>query len=41
MSRRLPERTAIGLGLSYVFPQAIHYSVWLTWIPREETRGAR
>jgi hypothetical protein len=39
-ARRFPERTALGLGLSYVFLQAVHYAAWLTWIPQEETRSS-
>jgi hypothetical protein len=40
VGRRLPDQKALGLGLSYVFLQAVHYSIWMLWIPREETRGA-
>ena len=41
VSRRLPERTAIGLGLSYVFLQAIHYSVWIDLDAAGRRREAR
>lgn len=29
----------VNLTIAYVFWQSIHYSVWLGWIPQEETRG--
>ena len=32
-------RTALGLGLAFVLLQAVHYSVWLAWIPQEDLRG--
>jgi hypothetical protein len=35
----LSQRTALGLGLAFVLLQAIHYSVWLAWIPQEDLRG--
>ncbi len=35
----LPVRLAVGLAFSYVFLQSVHYSVWLAWIPQEDTRG--
>jgi hypothetical protein len=35
----LSQRTALGLGLSFVMLQAVHYSVWLAWIPQEDLRG--
>jgi hypothetical protein len=35
----LSMNVAIGVTLSYIFLQAIHYSVWLGWIPQEELRG--
>jgi hypothetical protein len=35
----LAQRTALGLGLAFVLLQAVHYSVWLAWIPQEELRG--
>jgi hypothetical protein len=31
----LSERSTIALALGYVFLQAVHYSVWLSWIPQE------
>jgi hypothetical protein len=35
----LPRTTALGIGLSYVFLQAVHYSIWLVLIPQEQIRG--
>jgi hypothetical protein len=35
----LPVKLAVGLTYSYVFLQAIHYAVWLAWIPQEDTRA--
>lgn len=35
----LTEPTAIGVALSYVFLQALHYSVWLAWVPQDDARG--
>jgi hypothetical protein len=35
----LSQRTALGLGLTFVMLQAVHYSVWLAWIPQEDLRG--
>jgi len=35
----VPARYALGAVLSYVFLQAIHYSVWLAWVPQEDTRA--
>ena len=35
----LAPSTALALGLSYVFLQAVHYSIWLVWIPQEKMRG--
>lgn len=29
-------RLAIGVTTSYLFLQSVHYSVWLSWIPRQE-----
>ncbi|HEU4412251.1 MAG TPA: hypothetical protein VFS43_43820 [Polyangiaceae bacterium] len=40
--RALPDAsapTAFGAALSYVFLQAIHYSVWLAWVPQDDVRG--
>jgi hypothetical protein len=31
-----PPRIAIGIGLSFVFLQAIHYMVWVAWIPQDD-----
>jgi len=36
---RLDARTASTVGLTYVFLQAVHYSVWLVFIPQEQLRG--
>ncbi|MFI5302140.1 MAG: hypothetical protein ACHREM_28955, partial [Polyangiales bacterium] len=35
----LSQRTALGVGLAYVFLQAIHYGVWLGWVPQEDVRA--
>jgi len=35
----MPQRTALGLGLAFVFLQSIHYSVWLSLIPQDDQRG--
>jgi hypothetical protein len=35
----MPQRTALGLGLSYVFLQSVHYAVWLAWVPQEDLRA--
>jgi hypothetical protein len=35
----MSQRTALGLGLAFVMLQAVHYSVWLAWIPQEDLRG--
>jgi hypothetical protein len=35
----MPQRTALGLGLLYVMLQAIHYTVWLAFIPQDDTRA--
>jgi hypothetical protein len=34
----MPQRTALGLGLAFVLLQAVHYNVWLAWIPQEDVR---
>lgn len=34
----MPQRTALGLGLAFVLLQALHYNVWLAWIPQEDVR---
>lgn len=35
----VPPRLMAGVVLSYVFLQAIHYSVWVAWVPQEDTRA--
>lgn len=35
----LDARLAVGVGLSFLFLQAVHYSVWLSWIPQEDLPG--
>jgi hypothetical protein len=35
----VPPRIAVGLGLSFVFLQAIHYSTWVAWIPQDDRRA--
>jgi hypothetical protein len=35
----MPQRTALALGLLYVMLQAIHYTVWLAFIPQDDLRG--
>jgi hypothetical protein len=35
----LGQQLALGVALTYAFLQSVHYSVWLGWIPQEETRG--
>ena len=35
----VPVRWMAGALLSYIFLQAIHYSVWLAWVPQEDTRA--
>jgi hypothetical protein len=37
--RHITQQTAIGIGLSYVFLQAVHYAVWVSWIPQDDTCG--
>ncbi len=32
-------RRAIGLALSFLFLQSLHYSAWLAWIPQEDLPG--
>jgi hypothetical protein len=36
---RSAPNAAVALALSYVFLQAVHYSIWLVWIPQETTRN--
>jgi hypothetical protein len=35
----MSQRNALGLGLVFVMLQAVHYNVWLGWIPQEDVRG--
>jgi hypothetical protein len=35
----VPARIALALTVTYVFLQAIHYSVWLGWVPQEDARA--
>jgi hypothetical protein len=35
----LPHQLAIGLTLTYVFLQSVHYSAWLVLIPQEDVRA--
>lgn len=35
----MPQRTALALGVLYVMLQAIHYTVWLAFIPQDDTRA--
>jgi hypothetical protein len=35
----MPQRTALALGLVYVMLQAIHYTVWLAFIPQDDARA--
>jgi hypothetical protein len=35
----VPPRIAVGIGLSYVFLQAIHYGTWVAWIPQDDLRA--
>ncbi|HEY4394390.1 MAG TPA: hypothetical protein VGP64_10025 [Polyangia bacterium] len=37
--RWMPQRTALGLGLSFVLLQSIHYAVWLSFVPQDDLRG--
>ncbi|MCC6645732.1 MAG: hypothetical protein IT374_09195 [Polyangiaceae bacterium] len=32
-------RRAIGVGLSFLFLQALHYSAWLSWVPQDDLPG--
>jgi hypothetical protein len=34
----LAPASALAIGVSYVFLQAVHYSIWLAWIPQERIR---
>jgi hypothetical protein len=35
----MPQRTALGLGLAFVLLQAVHYAIWLAYIPQDDLRG--
>jgi hypothetical protein len=35
----MPQRTALGLGLSFVLLQSVHYAVWLSYVPQDDLRG--
>jgi hypothetical protein len=35
----MPQRTALALGVVFVMLQAMHYSVWLAFIPQDDVRG--
>ena len=35
----LSQRTALGLGLAFVMLQAVHYAVWLAFIPQDDVRA--
>jgi hypothetical protein len=37
--RWMPQRTALGLGLSFVLLQSVHYAVWLAYVPQDDLRG--
>jgi hypothetical protein len=37
--RWMPQRTALGLGLSFVLLQSVHYAVWLSFVPQDDLRG--
>ena len=30
---------AMGIGLSYLYLQAVHYAVWVSWIPQDDMQG--
>jgi len=32
-------KTAVGVTTAFVFLQAVHYSVWLSWIPQEQQQS--
>jgi MFS family permease len=36
LPRSVPQPIGVGLALSYVFLQQVHYAVWLAWIPQED-----
>jgi hypothetical protein len=35
----MPQRTALALGVVFVMLQAVHYSVWLAFIPQDDVRA--
>ncbi len=35
----MPQRIALGLGLAFVMLQAVHYAVWLAFIPQDDLRA--
>jgi hypothetical protein len=35
----MPQRTALALGVVFVMLQAVHYSVWLAFIPQDDVRS--
>ena len=35
----MPQRTALALGVVYVLLQAVHYTVWLALIPKDDARA--
>jgi hypothetical protein len=35
----MPQRVALGLGLAFVMLQAVHYAVWLAFIPQDDLRA--
>ncbi len=35
----MSQRTALGLGLAFVMLQAVHYAVWLAFIPQDDVRA--
>jgi hypothetical protein len=36
LPQSVPQPIAVGIALSYVFLQQVHYAVWLAWIPQED-----
>ncbi|HLW79247.1 MAG TPA: hypothetical protein VKU44_06570, partial [Terriglobia bacterium] len=37
--RWMPQKTALGLGLSFVLLQSVHYAVWLSFVPQDDLGG--
>ena len=35
----LPARWMLGALMTYILLQAVHYSVWIAWVPQEDTRA--